>query len=314
MLRTGLSQVSFDPKEIGMAERRFEFVTVDVFTERRFGGNPLAVFADARGMNDAEMQALAAEVNLSETAFVLPPVDRANSAHVRIFNRLAEMPFAGHPNVGTAFVLARREPVGRDVLKFEQIAGPVEVRLLRDASGEPSGAEIDAPQALQVIGELSVSAVAACASLRIEDLETGAHSPLRATVGVDFVLAEVGSGALERAVPDLAAFQRLASVGDNVGRRLSLFLYALDREGARARMFAPLSGTWEDPATGSACATLAALRLSLSSSSELRFGVRQGEEMGRPSQLQVTARSSRDGIRASVGGSCVPVLTGAVTL
>lgn len=86
----------------------FSFVTVDVFTDRRFGGNPLAVFPDARGMSDADMQSLAAEFNLSETTFVLPPADPANTARVRIFNRKSEMPFAGHPNVGTGWVLARQ--------------------------------------------------------------------------------------------------------------------------------------------------------------------------------------------------------------
>ena len=85
----------------------YRFETVDVFTTRRFGGNPLAVFPDARGLSDAQMQALAAELNLSETTFVLPPVNPANAARVRIFNRTAEMAFAGHPSIGTAFVLAR---------------------------------------------------------------------------------------------------------------------------------------------------------------------------------------------------------------
>src|SRR6185295_5148807 len=89
----------------------FSFVTVDVFTDRRFGGNPLAVFPDARGLSDSDMQSLAAEFNLSETTFVLPPDDPAHTARVRIFNRTAEMPFAGHPNVGTGYVLARQ---GRD--------------------------------------------------------------------------------------------------------------------------------------------------------------------------------------------------------
>src|SRR5512140_2138605 len=108
---------------------RFSFVTVDVFTDTRFGGNPLAVFPDARGMGDADMQALAAEFNYSDTTFVLPPADPANTARVRIFNRTAEMPFAGHPNVGTGYVLAG---LGRDaggVLRFEEIAGLVEVRV-----------------------------------------------------------------------------------------------------------------------------------------------------------------------------------------
>jgi trans-2,3-dihydro-3-hydroxyanthranilate isomerase len=112
--------------------RRYRFVTLDVFTDRRFGGNPLAVFPEADGISDAEMQALAAEFNLSETTFVLPPADPANTARVRIFNRTAEMPFAGHPNVGTGFVLAGMR--GGDLLRFEEIAGLVEVQVARDAA------------------------------------------------------------------------------------------------------------------------------------------------------------------------------------
>src|SRR5882672_1210816 len=110
----------------GFVMRTFSFVTVDVFTDRRFGGNPLAVFPDAQGLSDGEMQSLAGEFNLSETTFVLPPEDAANTARVRIFSRKAEMPFAGHPNVGTGWVLAG---LGRDrdgTLRFEEIAGLVE--------------------------------------------------------------------------------------------------------------------------------------------------------------------------------------------
>src|SRR6188474_2998985 len=109
--------------------RTFAFVTVDVFTDRRFGGNPLAVFPDARGLSDAQMQSLAAEFNLSETAFVLPPADPANSARVRIFTRKSEMPFAGHPNVGTGFVLAQMGLDKGGVLLFEEIGGLVEVQI-----------------------------------------------------------------------------------------------------------------------------------------------------------------------------------------
>src|SRR5882762_1378657 len=109
--------------------RRFSFVTVDVFTDRRFGGNPLAVFPDAQGLSDVEMQSLATEFNLSETTFVLPPADPANTARVRIFNRSAEMPFAGHPNVGTGWVLAGRDRAKDGVLRFEEIAGLVEIKV-----------------------------------------------------------------------------------------------------------------------------------------------------------------------------------------
>src|ERR1044071_528123 len=104
----------------------FSFVTVDVFTNSRFGGNPLAVFPDASGLTDTDMQSLAAEFNLSETTFVLPPADPANTARVRIFNRRAEMAFAGHPNVGTGWVLARQGRAKDGRLRFEEIAGLVE--------------------------------------------------------------------------------------------------------------------------------------------------------------------------------------------
>lgn len=124
--------------------KQFEYHTVDVFTRHRFGGNPLGVFPDAAGLDTATMQALAAELNYSETTFVLPPRDPANTAQVRIFNRSAEMPFAGHPNVGTAFVLAGLGRGEGDVLRFEEQAGLVEVRIVREA-GICIGAEIDAP-------------------------------------------------------------------------------------------------------------------------------------------------------------------------
>src|SRR4029079_17092333 len=124
---------------------RFPYETVDVFTDRPFGGNPLAVFTDARGLSDAQMQALAAEMNYSETTFVLPADDPAHDARVRIFHRTAEMPFAGHPNVGTAWVLARQ---GRDrggALRFEQMAGLVEIGIERDPTGRVTGAVVAAP-------------------------------------------------------------------------------------------------------------------------------------------------------------------------
>jgi trans-2,3-dihydro-3-hydroxyanthranilate isomerase len=290
--------------------RSYPFVTVDVFTERRFGGNQLAVFPDARGLTDAEMQALAAEMNLSETTFVLPPDDPAHTARVRIFNRTYEMPFAGHPNVGTGFVLASE---GRDfegVLLFEELAGLVEVRVERDTRGEPRSAEIDAPQALQVIAELPAEGTAACIGLTPGDLLERTHPPTFASVGVGFVLVEVVGEALARAAPDLSLFRRTAAVHPDIGRRLSILLYSRERDRLRARMFAPLSGTWEDPATGSANAALGALLLSLTDAASATYEIVQGVEMGRESQLRVSARREAGGIRASVAGRCVPVLRG----
>jgi len=291
----------------------YEYLTVDVFTGRRFGGNPLAVFPKADGLDTATMQALAAEMNYSETSFVLPPRDPANDAQVRIFNRSAEMPFAGHPNVGTAFVLARLGIAEGDTLRFEEQAGLVEVRLAREG-GTCVGAEIDGPQKLSLPGALPPVEIAACLSLDPARIVTRNHEPVRASVGVEFVLVEVEPDALAVAAPDLAAYRRAAAAHSELQGRLSIFLYAADGDGIRARMFAPLAGTWEDPATGSANATLAALRLSLSDAPDLAYEAVQGVEMGRESRLKLRAWREEDGVRASVGGQCVPIFRGSVTL
>lgn len=295
----------------------FEFVTVDVFTEHRFGGNPLAVFPDADGLTDAQMQAIAAEFNLSETTFVLPPDDPRNHARVRIFNRTAEMPFAGHPNVGTGYVLARRAQATPEHLTFEEQAGLVRVHLLHGADKTVSGARISAPRSLTIGDDVPVDVIAACAGLDPADIAAGAHTPLLASVGVWFVIAEIASvAALSRAAPDLGAFRAAAARHHWPAGRLSLHLYARqdgDATRLRARMFAPLSGTIEDPATGSANATLAALLTSLAPGVNvaLTYEIEQGIEMGRPSRMIATARKTGEGpVSATVSGDCVPVMRG----
>jgi trans-2,3-dihydro-3-hydroxyanthranilate isomerase len=291
----------------------YEYFTVDVFTRRRFGGNQLAVFPDAAGIDDATMQALAAELNYSETTFVLPPEDRSNTAKVRIFNRKHEMPFAGHPNVGTAFVLAQLGRAGGDTLRFEEISGRVDVELIREA-GAVVGAKIDAPQPLQTRDALPTAGIAACLSLAETDLVLTEHPPVPAGVGIIFVLVAVSSTALAAAAPDLTAYQKLVATRPDLGGRLSIFLYAQAGPDIRARMFAPLAGTWEDPATGSANVALAALKLSISGAETLHYKAIQGVEMGRESHLDLQAWRAADGIRASVGGRCVSVFRGAIEL
>jgi trans-2,3-dihydro-3-hydroxyanthranilate isomerase len=285
--------------------RTFQFVTVDVFTDRRFGGNPLAVFPDAEGLTDAEMQSLAAEFNLSETTFVLPPADKNNTARVRIFNRKSEMPFAGHPNVGTAWVLRDRG----SKLRFEEIAGLVEVEI---ADGKPT---IAAPQPLQLGAEMPAELLAGCVGIATGDVIVKNHRPVLATVGNSFVIAEVTGDALTRAAPDLGKIREAHKIYDAPGPgRLPLYLYAHDGDRVRTRMFSPMSGTVEDPATGSAATPLAALLLSLKKDSEHKVTIVQGVEMGRPSLLLCAAKRGADGIRATVGGGCVPVLKGEVSL
>ncbi len=293
--------------------RRYRFVTVDVFTDRRFGGNPLAVFPDARGLTDAEMQALAAEFNLSETTFVLPPADPANTARMRIFTPTRELPFAGHPNVGTGHVLADRATDG--LLRFEEIAGLVEVRIARDEAGRVTEAMVAAPLPLSLGARFTPVQVAGCAGIEPWEVVTENHAPVTASVGNPFVIAEVTPAALTRAAPDLAEFRRMANATPELAGRFALYLHARDGGAIRARMFSPALGMAEDPATGSAAAPLAGLLLSLDAARlEGSYDIVQGVEMGRPSLLRCTARRAADGIRATVGGRCVLVMEGQVVL
>jgi trans-2,3-dihydro-3-hydroxyanthranilate isomerase len=298
----------------------YDFLTVDVFTERRFGGNPLAVFPDARGLGGEQMQALAGEFNLSETTFVLPPDNPQHHAKVRIFTPRTELPFAGHPNVGTGYVLGCRDETPPEHYVFEEDAGLVRVHLLRDGS-TICGARISAPRALSIDISIPEEVVAACASLREEDVATTAHTPLVASVGTPFIIAEVASpDVLARASPDIGAFRAAAERFPNVATRFSLHLYARrqgDATRLAARMFAPLGGMLEDPATGSANAALAALLTSLApgENADLSYEIVQGVEMGRPSQIIASARKTAEGpVLATVEGRCVPVLRGSVEL
>lgn len=293
----------------------FPFITVDVFTDRRFGGNPLAVFPDATGLTASDMQSLAAEFNLSETTFIFPSVGKTDLYQARIFNRTAEMPFAGHPTLGAAFALAHLGLVSGESVALDVPAGRVRVRIDRDADGRVQGGVVAAPQVLQLGETFPPATIAACASIDPADIVTTGHPPILASVGNPYVIAEVTPEALSRAAPDINAFRSAADARPHLDGRLSVHLYARSSPLVRARMFAPLAGTFEDPATGSANAPLAALLLSLKGGeSEHALDVVQGVEMGRPSLLRMTAHRAVDGIRATVGGRCVQVLRGEALL
>jgi trans-2,3-dihydro-3-hydroxyanthranilate isomerase len=291
------------------------YLTLDVFTDARFTGNPLAVVPDASALAAEDFQRLAREFAYSETTFVLPPDDPANDARVRIFTPAEELPFAGHPNVGTAIALAVRgqvlgRPVG-DVLRFEELAGLVEVRLRR---GPPLVAEVRAPAPLSLGPSRSAAQAAALAGLPGAAILATAGAPRYASVGTGFLLAETDPANLDRAVPDLAAFaeERARLAGDDIGRTLpALFLWARTAEAGdplaiRARMFAPLSGVQEDPATGSASAALGAFLAHLGQAS--RLSISQGEAMGRPSRIEVRT----DATGTWISGSAVPVFEGRI--
>jgi trans-2,3-dihydro-3-hydroxyanthranilate isomerase len=290
------------------------FFTVDVFTEKRFGGNPLAVVLGGETLDQASMQAIAAEFNLSETTFVLAPTSPTNTARIRIFNRTAEMAFAGHPMVGTAFVLASQHPSLTNAA-FEVPAGIVRVQVDRDADGAPVGAAIDTPQPLSIGETVAAEVIARALQLTPADVITTRHHPVGASNGNGFVIAELTDEALSRCSPDLAAFRAARDAYSQFGDRFSIHVYNRKGQTLRARMFAPLAGTWEDPATGSANTPLACLLLSLEpGAQEASFQVHQGVEMGRPSLLHVVARRTPDGIFATLRGSCVAVMRGEISL
>ena len=296
------------------------YETVDVFTEQRFGGNPLAVIPDARGLESADMQRIAREFNYSETTFVEPPADPANTAKVRIFTPASELPFAGHPNVGTAFVLGRMRSVFDnavgDVLRFEEGAGLVPVELAR-RDGQVVGASFRAPQDLKVGEEIACEIVAACASLSPDQIITDRHKPVIASVGLPFIVAQVRSiEDLAKAAPETAGFMTARQRYGGSNERFSLFLYVrISESQVRARMFAPLSKVLEDPATGSAAAALGGLLSSLDpGADDLQISIDQGIEMGRPSLIGVRAEKRHGKRSIFVSGSCVPVMRGALTL
>jgi trans-2,3-dihydro-3-hydroxyanthranilate isomerase len=296
------------------------YITVDVFTDRAFGGNPLAVILDAEGLSTAQMQAIATEFNYSETTFVLPPRDSADDAQVRIFTVRAEIPFAGHPNVGTAFVLAARAASPPARLVFEEKAGLVPVEILKDG-GKVVGAELTAPQPFGRLSQFSAEEVAACASLSSADIKTDRHPPQIVSVGLPFLVAELATReALWRARPDAAAFARTFPRDESD----AVYLYTRDvAQGEKpcdlqARMFHPgSSGLSEDPATGSATAAVAALLADLDSTQngELPLRIGQGVDMGRPSLLLTRVRKENGAVVSThVGGSCVQMMEGTFRL
>jgi trans-2,3-dihydro-3-hydroxyanthranilate isomerase len=296
------------------------YITVDVFTDRAFGGNPLAVVLDAGGLSAAQMQAIASEFNYAETTFVLPPRDPAHDARVRIFTVNNEIPFAGHPNVGTAFVLAMRATKPPARLLFEEGAGLVPVEI-QQQDGQVAGAELTAPQALSKLTLFSAEQAAAGVSLSATDIKTDRHPPQIVSVGLPFLVTELSSrDALRRARPDAVAFARTFPC-DGCD---AIYLYTRDVPPAetpcdlQARMFHPgSSGLSEDPATGSATVTVAALLADLSGEQDAELSLRagQGVDMGRPSLLLTRVRKANGAVvSAHVGGACVQIMEGSFRL
>jgi trans-2,3-dihydro-3-hydroxyanthranilate isomerase len=300
---------------------RLRFQTVDVFTSDRFAGNPLAVVLDADGLSSQQMQAIAAEFNLAETTFVLPPKDNAHTAEVRIFTPRSEMPFAGHPNVGTAFVLARAgtsygRAVASDRVIFEETAGLVPIDILKDGA-MVAGARLASPKPLTVGGDVSAEFVAKACGISPDDVETIHHHPCIASCGAPFIIAELKSRtALSAANPNSTVF-RLELTKHPV---VSILLYTQLENGdtdIQARMFAPHLNIPEDPATGAANVALIGLLAKLRPESNLSLSktIAQGVEMGRPSLLEAHADKQNGVVTATyIGGRCVQVMSGTIDL
>lgn len=299
------------------------YETVDVFTDTAFGGNPLAVVFGGEHLTAERMQTIAVEFNYSETTFVLPPEDPANTARVRIFTPTREVPFAGHPNVGTATVVAwRGELFGRPVgaaVRFEEAAGLVPIAILSE-DGAPVGAQLTVPQPFRRLDAVPASDIAACLGLEERAIRVDRHAPLGGTVGLEFILVELTDrAALERARPIRAEFEsRLAHrpvfdihcyvrTGDGGGEG--------DDVDVRTRMFAPLDNIDEDPATGSANGALLGLLAELDGPADGTMALRiaQGVEMGRPSLLLGEVDRTGSATTAiRVGGRCVAMMRGEI--
>ena len=294
---------------------RYKFFTCDVFTETRFGGNQLAVLPHADGLTDLQMQQIAREFNFAESTFVFP--SQGFTRKVRIFTPANELPFAGHPNIGTAFVLAATgelEIIGSTpvTIVFEEKAGPVPVTIRRQE--RHIWCELTAPQLLSLGKTTSAETVARAVSLEADDILSDPHPPQAASVGTPFLFAQLRNRqALERARANLEGIDALQAGG--LPGYIHLYTLSRDEYDVRARMFAPASGIPEDPATGSANVALAAMlgHLDQTRTGTFSWRIGQGIEMGRPSLLLARAEK-KDGVvvKSYIGGSSVMVSEGTI--
>jgi trans-2,3-dihydro-3-hydroxyanthranilate isomerase len=292
--------------------RRLHYHLVDVFTDRAFGGNPLAVVTNGRGIDAGTMQAVAKEFNLSETTFVLPPDDPQHDWRVRIYTPGSELPMAGHPTVGTAFVLAREHLIPRAEREvniiFEEGVGPVPVRVEFEG-GEPSFAEMRQP--LPKFGTRLDDRPAVARMLSLEESDLEPDLPVEVvSCGVPFLYVPLRNlDAARRARPRIELMERASN---EHGIPPEVFVFTRETEGpgstVHSRMFAPGLGIVEDPATGAASGPLGCYLV--------RYGLverehsaeivsEQGIEMGRPSYVRITIEREGEDIRAvRVGGQC----------
>jgi trans-2,3-dihydro-3-hydroxyanthranilate isomerase len=298
--------------------RRFE--TLDVFTETALAGNPLAVVLDAEGLDEARMQAIAAEFNLSETVFVFDPRNAINTARIRIFTPKRELPFAGHPTVGTAALIAQRR--AGDLLAVEDLRIVLEeevgdiVCIARHRKGRALAASFELPKLPERLdfAPPADAEIAAGLGLSIEDIGFETHRPTLFSTGAPYLFVPVRSlDAVGRATPGVMPW------ASKDGPAAYVYTREVAQRGSsyHARMFAGGWGVVEDPATGSAAAAFAGVVLAFDrpSDGQRSLIIEQGFEMGRPSLIALGLEVEGGALRsATIGGSVVIVSNGALDL
>lgn len=292
--------------------RAYDFVTYDVFSDRRFAGNQLAVLLDAQGLSGDDMQAITREFNLAESTFVLPPENPDNTARVRIFTPGYEMPFAGHPTVGTAVALAKARGLSGE-LRLELNTGVFPVKV--EVSEHGGFAEFQNPNLPGEHGNApTADLIEKALSLPPGSVDQDEHKPRRVGAGVDYIYARASLEHVRAAKVDSAAWDALG-LDEIVG----VYLYTEGGEAPdaswHARMFAPGAGIMEDAATGSAAAGLPG-QIALSQSladGEHRWLIEQGFEMGRPSRINATVGVKDSAVTSvRIGGDAVAVQKGQI--
>ena len=296
-----------------------EFYTVDVFSNKIFGGNPLAIFTNTDDISSDLMQSIASEVNYSETVFIQKPKNKDNTAKVRIFTPKNELPFAGHPNVGAGFLLSCFPNLipgnySKNKMVFEEIAGLVNV-IPQYNGATVVGSKIEAPNKFHKLETVPTSVIQNCIETNEGSIITSNDPPVVAGVGLDFVIAEVqNKEILNNARCNISAFSdadKNFSYGDDF---FSLMIYYRgNQQNIFARVFAPLSGIVEDAATGSACGALGALLASQNNdrNNKYNYKIHQGGIIGRPSLINVSILKEKGQIkRTYISGECVLVSKG----
>jgi trans-2,3-dihydro-3-hydroxyanthranilate isomerase len=299
---------------------RYRYLTADIFTDKPFGGNQLAVFPDAKGLDDERMFALAREFNFSETTFVFP-AEQGGTRKLRIWTPGGEVPFAGHPTVGTAHVLAEIGEIALEgestSIVFEEQVGPVPVKI-RASGGKPVFAQLSVAKLPEIGPPVPTrETLASMLSLEPKDLVGGHFAPQSVSCGLPFLFVALKDrAAVKRS--RIRADQWERTLGNNAwASMIMVFSRDPEREGSdiRARMYAPGISVPEDPATGSACAALGGYLAARDTRQEgtLRWIVEQGFEMGRPSIIEVEVDKAAGAITAvRVGGASVTMSEGTI--